>query len=400
MLKTLVSRNPDLELLLKKGYALTVDSGHLIVRDIPYLDSEGQLQWSALASKLVYEDQAKVRPSNHQMYFAGPRPFGLDGEPVRGLGGGEGALVLSERCNDIKMRQLFSHKLKENGQFRDYVDYFEKVESYVTMICAPAMNKFGASPCTYNEYEEEVPNSVFKLRDTLTSRAEITDLAKLFEHDVVAIIGLGGSGSYLLDFLVKTPVKEIRAFDADDFFVHNAFRSPGRVDTTEGRELRKSKAEVYFQRYENFRHGLNVKPLYIDETAGEEFEGVTFAFVAVDKGSSRQRIFDLLIAMKIPFIDVGMGLKRQSGPISGMVRTTYFAEGDQANTRAKGLVPEADRPDDVYKSNIQISELNALNAALAMLKFKQIRGFYCGPAASDHMLFTLDNLSLLAANED
>ena len=45
----------------------------------------------------------------------------------------------------------------------------------------------------------------------------------------MAVIGLGGTGSYLIDFLVKTPVKEIRAFDPDRFFVHNAFRSPGRL---------------------------------------------------------------------------------------------------------------------------------------------------------------------------
>ncbi len=36
----------------------------------------------------------------------------------------------------------------------------------------------------------------------------------------------------------------------------------------------------------------------------------------------------------------------------------------------------ADHPDDEYRVHIQTSELNALNAALAVIKFKQIRGFY------------------------
>jgi tRNA A37 threonylcarbamoyladenosine dehydratase len=48
-------------------------------------------------------------------------------------------------------------------------------------------------------------DSVFKLHDTLTSRAEIGDLAAVFKDEVVAIIGLGGTGSYLLDFMAKTP---------------------------------------------------------------------------------------------------------------------------------------------------------------------------------------------------
>ena len=131
-----------------------------------------------------------------------------------------------------------------------------------------------------------------------------------------------------------------------------------------------------------------------------EIDGVTFAFVAVDKGSSRKGIIDLLIAKNIPFIDVGMGLKRHGGPISGTVRTTYFPHDNGQIVRSKCYVPETDPPDDVYKSNIQIAELNALNAALAVLRFKQIRGFYAGPAYSNQLLLTLDNLSLLVPDEN
>lgn len=400
MLKTLASRNPDLQRLLEKGYALAIDSNYLIVRDIPYLDSAGELQWSAFVGKMVFEDQNEVRPEDHQIHFAAPRPFGLDGQVVRGLGGGEAQLNLSEHCRDVVVRQRFSHKLKDGGQPRPYVDHFEKIESYVAMVCGPAMAKFGVDPYTFRDYEEETPNSVFKLRDTMTSRAEISDLAKLFENDVIAIIGLGGSGGYVLDFMVKTPVREIRGFDPDNFFVHNAFRSPGRIDVEEGAELRQSKAEVYRKRYENFRNGLTIKPLFIDETSAEELNGVTFAFVSVDKGSSRKHIIDLLIAKNIPFIDVGMGLKRHGGPISGTVRTTYFPDESGQIVRSKGYLPETDPPDDVYKSNIQISELNALNAALAVLRFKQIRGFYAGPAHLNQLLLTLDNLSLLFPDEN
>lgn len=400
MLKTLASRNPDLLRLLEKGYALSIDSVHLVIRDIPYLDAQGDLQWGALVGQLTFEDQTKVRPLNHQFYFSGPRPYGLDGQPIRGLGGGDAQLALSEHCRDVVVRQIFSHKLKENGQPRSYVDHFEKVESHVAMVCGPAMEKFDVTPYTFREYEEEPENSVFKLRDTLTSRAEITDLSKLFENDVIAIIGLGGSGAYVLDYMVKTPVREIRGFDSDDFYVHNAFRSPGRLDVEEGAELRRPKAEVYQKRYENFRHGLNIKSQFIDETSGADLDGVTFAFVAVDKGSARKAILDLLIAKNIPFVDVGMGLRRVQDRISGTVRTTYFPlDGGQA-VRDKRYVPETDPPEDVYKSNVQIAELNALNAALAVLRFKQVRGFYAGPLAADHLLLTLDNLSLLSPDEN
>ncbi|MDP1956205.1 MAG: ThiF family adenylyltransferase [Polaromonas sp.] len=402
MLKILASRNPDLKTLLEKGYALAVDTNYLIVRDIPYLDSNGQLQLGAMVSKLVSEDDVIFRPSDHQILWTGPRPYGLDGQVVRGLGGGNAQLALSEQCKDVVVQQSFSHKLKDKttAQARDYVDHVEKIEHYVTMIAGPAMQQFGANPYTFRDCEEEVQNTVFKLRDTLTSRAEITDLGKLFENDVVAIIGLGGTGSYVLDFVVKTPVREIRGFDPDKYFVHNAFRSPGRLDANEGIELRQQKADIYQSRYENFRHGLTIKPMFIEESSAAELDGVTFAFVCVDKGGSRKHIFDLLISKNIPFIDVGMGLNRKPGPISGTVRTTFFPKDLGQTVRSKGYAPETDSADDVYRTNIQIAEVNALNAALAVLRFKQIRGFYVGRPELHQLLLTLDNLSLLSPSED
>lgn len=189
--------------------------------------------------------------------------------------------------------------------------------------------------------------------------------------------------SYVLDFMVKTPVKAIRAFDADAYHVHNAYRSPGRL-LDEG-ELRKPKAEVYADRYANFRHGLHFETKYIDETSAADFQGVTFAFVCVDKGSARAKIVDLLISLGIPFIDVGMGLNRKRGPISGAARATFFSVEDAEMVRTAQLVPTHDNPDDIYKTNIQIGELNALNASLAVLLYKKKLGLY----VDDEPLFNL-----------
>lgn len=105
-----------------------------------------------------------------------------------------------------------------------------------------------------------------------------------------------------------TPVREIRAFDPDLFHVHNTFRSPARLDES---ELGKPKADVYGGRYDNYRHGLKIGRKFIDSSSGGDFEGVTFAFVCVDKGSARAEIFDLLISRSILFIDVGMGLDQK-----------------------------------------------------------------------------------------
>ena len=389
MLHELANHNDDIRRLLEKGYAVAIDSNHLVVRDIPYLDSENQLQVAAIVAKLEFIDQKRVVQTDHQVFFAGSVPCGLDRKPIPNLGGGPAQISLSEASKDVVVERSFSNKPKATGRFSDF---FEKVESYVTIISGPAMELYGANPYTFRIVEDGASDSVFKFRDTLSTRAEITDLALKFKDDVVAVIGLGGTGAYLLDFLVKTPVREIRAFDRDIFCVHNAFRSPGRLEEA---ELGLSKAEVYGGRYENFRTGLSLSPTFLDASCLDDLDGVTFAFVCVDKGSSRASIFDLLISKGIPFIDVGMGLNRKRGPLNGMLRTTYYPVEHGQEVRDKGLAPLVDGPDDEYRTNIQISELNALNACLAVIRFKQIRGFYFEEVPYYHLLLGLGDLKVL-----
>ncbi len=392
MFHQLVNHNHDLRQLLEKGYAVEIDNGYLIIRDIPYLDDRKQLQWAAFAAKLEFVDKLTVKQDDHQIWFSGSVPHGLDGKPIPNLAGGPTTLALGEASKDVVVQRRFSNKPKTTGTF---ADFFEKIESYLTIIAGPAMELYNANPYTFRTVEK-MSESVFKFHDTLTSRAEITDLSAKFANDVVAVIGVGGTGAYVLDFLVKTPVREIRAFDFDLFHVHNAFRSPGRLEED---ELGKPKVDVYGGRYDNFRHGLKVERRFIESSAGAELDGVTFAFVCVDKGSARSGIFDLLISKGIPFIDVGMGLDRKRGSINGMIRATYYSNENAQRVRDKGLAEMSDQPDDIYRTNIQISEINALNACLAVIRFKQLRGFYFEETAYHHMLLEIGDIKVVGESE-
>lgn len=393
MFQKLVSHNDDIRRLVEKGYAVAFDSNCIVIRDIPYLDALRQLQIGAIVTKLVFVDRERVTQDDHQIFFAGAIPYNLDGTPIPNLAGGPTQLVLSDACSDVLVQRSFSNKPKIAQKF---IDFFEKIESYAAIISGPAMELHGANPYTFRTLEEGVSDSVFKFQDTLTSRAEITELSAKFKDDVIAVIGLGGTGAYVLDFLVKTPVREIRTFDLDAFHVHNAFRSPGRLDPI---ELGKTKSEVYATRYENFRTGLSGTPKLLDDSCTEDLNGVTFAFVCVDKGSARSGIFNLLISMGIPFIDVGMGLNRKRGPLNGQLRVTYYSSENGQNVRNKGLAPLMDSKDDLYKTNVQISELNALNACLAVIKFKQLRGFYFEEMSNYHLLFEVGDLKIVGESD-
>lgn len=78
-----------------------------------------------------------------------------------------------------------------------------------------------------------------------------------------------------------------------------------------------------------------------------------------------------------------------------MLRMTYYSAERGAEVRARGLAEMADAPGDEYRTNVQISELNALNAALAVLRYKQLRGFYVDDSELYQALFGVNDLSLL-----
>ncbi|MBW8330691.1 MAG: hypothetical protein K0M40_01620 [Prolixibacteraceae bacterium] len=162
MYTKLAAYNEDIDRLLKKGFALSVDSNHLVFRDIPYLDNNGELNIGAIVSILNSIDQYKVGMVDHQIYFCGSHPHELSGEPIRNLGGGPVQLKLTS--DDLIVQRSFSNK-PPCGKFENW---FDKIESYVTIISGPAMNKFDVYPYTFRVVAEN-SNSVFKFRDTLTS---------------------------------------------------------------------------------------------------------------------------------------------------------------------------------------------------------------------------------------
>jgi hypothetical protein len=120
---------------------LRYDAGYLVLRDIPYLDGALALHWGASVSKLVFMDQEHVRQENHQVFFAGGTPHGLDGRPIPNLGDTPTPLALSKP--DVVVERIFSNKPKDAaGQFRDYPDHFAKISQYVQLISGPAIEKY------------------------------------------------------------------------------------------------------------------------------------------------------------------------------------------------------------------------------------------------------------------
>lgn len=61
------------------------------------------------------------------------------------------SLSLSENSKDIVVERSFSNKLRINGRFSDFI---EKIESYVSIISGPAMEKYDVNPYTFRTVEQ------------------------------------------------------------------------------------------------------------------------------------------------------------------------------------------------------------------------------------------------------
>jgi hypothetical protein len=53
------------------------------------------------------------------------------------------------------------------------------------------------------------------------------------------------------------------------------------------------------------------------------------------------------------------------------------------------------RRENIYSSNIQVADLNALNAVMAIIKWKKLKGFYRDLEQENHSTYTTDGNMLL-----
>jgi hypothetical protein len=121
----LASHNEDIKSLLEIGYAIAEDHGYLVIRDIPYLDHNGQKQTGVIVTKLVDVDGKKVTQDNHQIFFAGTDPYQVDGTPINGLAGRPAQLALGS-SPDVVVQRSFSNK-PDCGYFINFLEKYREL---------------------------------------------------------------------------------------------------------------------------------------------------------------------------------------------------------------------------------------------------------------------------------
>lgn len=386
-----LSRSPDLKRLRDEGYDVEVRANYLVINCVPYVNAKKEVKLGRLVSELTLAGDITARPSNHVALFAGEHPCHKDGSVIAQIKHASAQKVLSP---DLVVDHSFSNKPQAG-----YVDYYEKMTTYIAIISSPAHaldEKVTAQ--TFPVIEPEADESPFNYLDTASSRARIGVVTNKLALEKVVIIGLGGTGAYVLDLVAKTPVKEIHLFDGDKFSQHNAFRCPGAPSID---ELRAMPQKVAFlrDRYSKMHRRIVAHDRYLDGTTVEQLRGSDFVFLCLDKGEVKKLLIDKLQEYGIPFVDVGMGVQLVDDSLLGVLRVTTSTPQKRDHVQQKNRIPLGDGGENnEYSTNIQIADLNALNAALAVIKWKKCFGFYKDLENEHFTTYSIDGNTLI--NED
>jgi hypothetical protein len=375
-------RDPDLGRLLDDGYSVVVQGGHLVITHIPYVTPDREVRYGFLTYPVTVAGDRIVSGTDHRLWFGGETP------PCNEHG--IQLTCANPEPHAISEGQRASYMLSSKPSPTGYPSEYEKVKAYTRIVSHPAAAIDPTATATpggaWQEVEDDLP---FVYRDTASTRAGLTEVNKVFRGERIGLIGLGGSGGYILDQLAKTPVDTIACFDGDTFENHNAFRGPGAPSLELLRE-RPNKAEYFAKTYSNMHTGITAHPELIDASNLSLLGDCTFVFLAIDDTTAKAPILAYLAERGIPSIDVGMGVEEIDGKISGLLRTTLNRPGTITDGISMTSEDPDERPDD-YSRNIQIADLNARNALDAVARWKRYLGLYADGSAetsSTYSIFT------------
>ena len=389
MSHALIARSPNLRRLQDEGHTLRiVDQAYLLVDNVPYVTAQGEVHEGTLIMDLTLNEDVTVRPTTHVAYWTGEFPHSANGEKLVAL--------IRERKTKGMVSDSLPHAYQLSAKpHGGYTDYHHKVTTYVEILGCEAREI--APEATARQWKVTIDHdddeSVFHFADTASARQNTTDLARKLKPERVAIVGAGGTGSYVLDLVAKTWVREIHLFDDDPFLQHNAFRSPGSYsrDDLEGGPI---KSAMHARRYASMRKGIVAHETRIDDTNVEQLGSFDTVFLCMDGHPIKAKILDTCLANDTLLIDVGMGLHRAGDSLAGTLRTTAFHTGHRDHAE-HCMDLAGDDAEGEYERNAQLAELNALNAALAVIKWKKVRGFYNDLTQELNCEYVIDGNKLL-----
>ena len=198
--------------------------------------------------------------------------------------------------------------------------------------------------------------------------------------------------------LAKTPVTRIHLFDDDLFQQHNAFRAPGAA-TIDDLNRHSLKVDYFSRIYSAMHRGIVPHPVRLGPQNLSLLGDTAFVFICVDETSSRRALAAALRARGIAVIDVGIGITDTGDGLMGLCRVTTSVNASSVSEAAAERLPLNRHTNNPYATTIQVADLNMLNAALAVLRWKRLRGFYADTSHEDHSVYEIGSNQMVSRRE-
>ena len=370
----------------KRGCHLVVEPGRVLVRGVECIVSGGRISKCDIVVCVDENNNLLGATADGPSHTAKV----ILHEDANGLiYDSEGMQIEGVISTDSQRSCCLSIKLGSKNDPRDYDDPFHCLRSYMKII----IGHVEAARAGIGQFVQQ-PNP-FRFSSAFESRAGLKGMLNRIRGHSIVIFGLGGTGSYILDMMAKTPVASIHIFDGDELQEWNTFRSPGSPNEHQLSLMTKGdifKADYYAQRYSVFRSGIEAHPKSASAQDVESLakQGLDFAFVAVDPfndGKRQDEIYEALEREKIPFVDAGMSVSLVDDKLNASLQVV--ACSDRTGYDWRVAIPNAQlsgTPMDEYR-NSQIAELNALNAALAVMEWRKMTGQFFFGEAIRHLKF-------------
>jgi hypothetical protein len=357
------------------GYDMVLEAGHLVVHRLPYVAPSGVRNDGRLVLPINDTGGMITDATDHRIWFAGDEPRDE-----------RGTVLASSNPHSFGDGETANYMLSYKPPSGSYPSLHDKIRHYAHILRNAAQQLDPSVTDTpgaaFQVVEDGLP---LVYRDTNTTRAGLTTLNNLFRGHSVAIVGVGGTGSYILDLVAKTWVDRIVLIDGDEFENHNAYRAPGAA-AQETLQAKRNKAEYFAEEYSRMHTGIAAHPVALTADNLDLLDGATFVFLAAADAEARPEIVQYLSERGVPFIDVGMSFREGEGGLTGIAKVTAYLPGeDTPLPTTPAILPG----DDDYSTNIQVAELNALNATLAVIRWKRYLGFYATHEPSNLTVYKL-----------
>ena len=380
------------------GFTVRVGSDLVVAEGVPCLFANGKVGSCSIEKSFdpgTGKPNTRIGDHVHVVLIKADeehdgRVYQADGNPIGNYIGGDG-----------KTWSKISIKKGSPGSPEDDVSASDLIHRYAKQIVG------AVSAADYSETAFLAKRGPFKIPNTFEARAAIGPVQDRIRDQRIAIIGLGGTGAFVLDLMVKTPVAEIHLLDADHVDWHNFMRAPGAPTDDEIASHHADpfrKVDYYHPKYASLREGIHAHAIRMDSsTMFAEFlsaHPVDYAFVCIDQrkdsDSPRQDVvYSALSEAGVPFIDSGVSITLENGAIGGAVTTSAYGAGSLAwkdaipNARVQGNVPG-------YR-NVQLPEVNALAASLAVMEWRRRTEQYVSESASFLHKFLLKTPRIVTA---